>query len=68
MEQSRPSSSGRRDNGDTLFVRNLPYDLTHAQLEALFEDVGPVKSAFVIADQKDPCKIVFFVSFMSLSL
>ncbi len=42
------------ETSSTIFVRNLPYNLTHAQLEEMFEGVGPVKSAFVIADPKDP--------------
>ena len=28
------------DEIDTVFVRNLPYDFTDAQLEAAFEDLG----------------------------
>lgn len=38
----------------TVFVRNLPLDMLHPELEALFGDVGPVKSASVIFHKKAP--------------
>lgn len=34
----------------TLFVRNLPYNTTDHDLRQLFEDVGPVKTGFVVVD------------------
>jgi len=38
----------------TVFVRNLPYDLTDAALEAAFQDVGPVKRGFIVTDRRGP--------------
>ena len=32
----------------TLFVRNLPYTVTHKSLEDAFGTVGPVRSAFIV--------------------
>ena len=36
---------------NTLFVRNLPYNATNKDLEDLFSEIGPVKTAFVIKDK-----------------
>ncbi|RUS22492.1 hypothetical protein BC937DRAFT_88752 [Endogone sp. FLAS-F59071] len=33
-----------------LFVRNIPYDATSAELEAFFSELGPVRSCFVVLD------------------
>ena len=35
----------------TLFVRNLPFTTSNTELTKAFEDVGPVKTAFVVADR-----------------
>ena len=35
----------------TLFVSNLPYTATSTDLQTLFSDIGPVKSAFVVTEQ-----------------
>merc|ERR1712137_243681 len=40
------------DSGCTVFVRNLPYDLSDKQLEQLFADIGPVRHAFVVTDKR----------------
>jgi RNA recognition motif-containing protein len=32
----------------TLFVRGLPFDFTDAQLEGIFENIGPIKEGFVV--------------------
>ena len=40
------------DDDSTVFVRNLPLDLWQPELEALFGDIGPVKSASVICHKK----------------
>ncbi len=34
----------------TLFVRNLPYDATAAQLEEMFSDIGPVRKCYIVTD------------------
>ncbi|KAJ3298766.1 RNA recognition motif-containing protein [Rhizoclosmatium sp. JEL0117] len=38
-------------NAACVFVRQIPFEATSAQLEAFFADVGPIKSAFVVADK-----------------
>ncbi|RUS28950.1 hypothetical protein BC938DRAFT_481242 [Jimgerdemannia flammicorona] len=35
-----------------LFIRNIPYDATSAELEAFFSDLGPVRSCFVVLDNR----------------
>lgn len=35
----------------TLFVSNLPYNSTSVDLETLFSDIAPVRSAFVVLEQ-----------------
>ncbi|KAF7727778.1 RNA recognition motif-containing protein [Apophysomyces ossiformis] len=35
----------------TLFVRGLPYKATSKDLETFFEDVGPIRRCFVVADR-----------------
>ncbi|NCT55596.1 RNA-binding protein [bacterium] len=34
-----------------LYVGNLPYTITDADLQKLFEEFGPVSSAFIIVDK-----------------
>lgn len=36
-----------------LYVGNLPYSVDDAALQALFEEFGPVTSAFVIVDRQN---------------
>ncbi len=38
----------------TLFVRNIAFDVDEAGLEAVFADVGPVRSAFLVKDKSQP--------------
>lgn len=42
------ASSGIDASKSTVFVRNLPFDMTDQQFEAKFEEVGPVKRAFIV--------------------
>lgn len=35
----------------TLFVRNLPFLVTNENFEALFSEVGPVRTCFVVKDK-----------------
>ncbi|CAA7260043.1 unnamed protein product [Cyclocybe aegerita] len=37
-------------HGSTLFVSNLPYSATSVDLQTLFSDIAPVKSAFVVTE------------------
>jgi len=37
--------------GKNIFVRNLSFDTTSADLESLFSEVGPCESASVITDR-----------------
>jgi nucleolar protein 4 len=51
-----PSTLGKRKareeetapHGVTLFVSNLPYDATSVDIQTLFSDLAPVRSAFVV--------------------
>ncbi|EED77259.1 predicted protein, partial [Postia placenta Mad-698-R] len=48
----------------TLFVSNLPYTATSIDLNTLFSDIAPVRSAFVVLDQASGVsKGVGYVSF-----
>ncbi|EDV19735.1 uncharacterized protein TRIADDRAFT_61835 [Trichoplax adhaerens] len=49
----------------TIFVRNLPYDITETQFEQLFDDVGPIRSSFLVRDKgtKDECRGFGYVTF-----
>lgn len=35
-----------------IYVGNLPFDVTEADLRSLFEDFGPITSASVISDRE----------------
>jgi nucleolar protein 4 len=37
-----------KHNRRTVFVRNIPFSVGSNELEELFTDVGPVRSAFVV--------------------
>lgn len=48
----------------TLFVSNLPYTATSVDLQTLFSDIAPVRSAFVVSEQgTGVSKGVGYVSF-----
>ncbi|KAJ7582762.1 hypothetical protein C8J56DRAFT_864966 [Mycena floridula] len=51
-------------HGSTLFVSNLPYQVTSVDLQTLFSDIAPVRSAFVVLEQgTGVSKGVGYVSF-----
>ncbi|KAJ8503092.1 hypothetical protein ONZ45_g11162 [Pleurotus djamor] len=51
-------------HGSTLFVSNLPYSATSVDLQTLFSDIAPVRSAFVVTEQgTGVSKGVGYVSF-----
>ncbi|EAU86772.1 ribosomal processing [Coprinopsis cinerea okayama7 len=51
-------------HGSTLFVSNLPYTATSVDLQTLFSDIAPVRSAFVVTEQgTGVSKGVGYVSF-----
>ncbi|KAF8154560.1 hypothetical protein B0H34DRAFT_809141 [Crassisporium funariophilum] len=51
-------------HGSTLFVSNLPYTATSVDLQTLFSDIAPVRSAFVVTEQgTGMSKGVGYVSF-----
>ena len=57
---SRPDRKCR----STLFVSNLPYTATSTDLQTLFSDIAPVRSAFVVLEQgTGVSKGVGYVSF-----
>lgn len=39
------------ERGRTVFVRNLSYDIDDKALEEAFNDVGPVRQAFIVKDK-----------------
>ncbi|KAG2346457.1 hypothetical protein BDR05DRAFT_1057578 [Suillus weaverae] len=45
-EDAQPSS---QSHGSTLFVSNLPYDVTSTDLQTTFSDLAPVRYAFVVS-------------------
>ncbi len=48
----------------TLFVSNLPYTATSVDIQTLFSDIAPVRSAFVVLEQgTGVSKGVGYVSF-----
>ena len=51
-------------NRSTLFVSNLPYTATSVDLQTLFSDIAPVRSAFVVLEHgTGVSKGVGYVSF-----
>lgn len=47
----------------TVFVRSLPYNCTDAILQTTFEEIGPVKSAYIIAGKNGESRGFGFVEF-----
>src|ERR1700761_3215928 len=48
----------------TIFVSNLPYTTTSADLQKMFSDIAPIRSAFVVTEQgKSISKGVGYVAF-----
>ena len=57
-----------KDKLATVFVRNLVFSCTDAELEAAFEDVGPIKSCFTVrrrgtGGSENGCSGIGFVKF-----
>jgi RNA recognition motif-containing protein len=51
-------------HGATLFVSNLPYAVTSVDIQTLFSDLAPVRTAFVVTEQgSGVSKGVGYVSF-----
>ncbi|KAG9123801.1 RNA recognition motif-containing protein [Ceratobasidium sp. 392] len=51
-------------HGSTIFVSNLPYTATTTDVQTLFSDIAPVRSAFVVLDKETKAsKGVAYVSF-----
>ncbi|KAF8882138.1 hypothetical protein BD779DRAFT_1544163 [Infundibulicybe gibba] len=51
-------------HGSTLFVSNLPYTATSVDLQTLFSDIAPIRSAFVVLEpETQVSKGVGYVSF-----
>ncbi|KAG8715855.1 RNA recognition motif-containing protein [Ceratobasidium sp. 395] len=51
-------------HGSTLFISNLPYTATSTDVQTLFSDIAPVRSAFVVLDKETKVsKGVAYVSF-----
>ncbi|KAI0826648.1 hypothetical protein BC628DRAFT_1419132 [Trametes gibbosa] len=53
-----------KHHGSTLFVSNLPYTATSTDVQTLFSDIAPVRTAFVVLEQgTGVSKGVGYVSF-----
>ncbi|CAL1711095.1 unnamed protein product [Somion occarium] len=63
-KEREEGSTESKPHGSTVFVSNLPYSVTSTDLNTLFSDLGPVRSAFVVLDQgSGSSKGVGYVSF-----
>ncbi|KAF4621632.1 hypothetical protein D9613_012590 [Agrocybe pediades] len=49
--KERDGEEEAKTHGATLFVSNLPYNATSVDLQTLFSDIAPVRSAFVVTEQ-----------------
>ncbi|GMH33794.1 hypothetical protein BSKO_01628 [Bryopsis sp. KO-2023] len=49
---SPPSMAISRPPAPTIFIGNIPYDLSEAQLVEIFQEVGPVKSLRLVSDRE----------------
>lgn len=64
QEGDTTDTSEQIPHGSTLFVSNLPYTATSTDLQTLFSDIAPVRSAFVVLDHDSGnSKGVGYVSF-----
>ncbi|KAJ3865673.1 hypothetical protein EV359DRAFT_38246 [Lentinula novae-zelandiae] len=62
--KERDEEGAVKQHGSTLFVSNLPYTATSTDLQTLFSDIAPVRSAFVVTESgKGVSKGVGYVSF-----
>ncbi|KAA1472755.1 hypothetical protein DENSPDRAFT_801527 [Dentipellis sp. KUC8613] len=62
--KDRDETKVEESHGSTLFVSNLPYTATSVDLETLFSDFAPVRSAFVVQEHgTGVSKGVGYVSF-----
>ncbi|KAJ2923487.1 hypothetical protein H1R20_g13605, partial [Candolleomyces eurysporus] len=60
----RKEREDEESHGATLFVSNLPYSATSVDLETLFSDIAPVRTAFVVTEHgTGVSKGVGYVSF-----
>ncbi|KZV68868.1 RNA-binding domain-containing protein [Peniophora sp. CONT] len=49
--KQREEPTDSEAHGSTLFVSNLPYTATSTDLQTIFSDLAPVRSAFVVTEQ-----------------
>ncbi|KAG6919826.1 hypothetical protein DXG01_000331 [Tephrocybe rancida] len=62
--EEEPEAADSTAHGSTLFVSNLPYTATSVDLQTLFSDIAPVRSAFVVLEPgSGVSKGVGYVSF-----
>ncbi|KAJ3806911.1 hypothetical protein F5876DRAFT_80216 [Lentinula aff. lateritia] len=62
--KERDEEGAVKQHGSTLFVSNLPYTATSTDLQTLFSDIAPVRSAFVVTESgTGVSKGVGYVSF-----
>ncbi|KAI9295352.1 RNA-binding domain-containing protein [Neoconidiobolus thromboides FSU 785] len=50
--QNADSSEGIQ-NSNTLFIRGIPFTATDEQFETFFQDIGPLKRAFIVKDKEN---------------
>lgn len=63
-DEAEAEGASSTSHGSTLFVSNLPYTATSVDLQTLFSDIAPVRSAFVVTEHgTGVSKGVGYVSF-----
>ena len=50
-KRKSPKKAAKGETIRTLFVRNLPYSTSDAQLSSVFEKYGGIKSCFTVKDK-----------------